>query len=106
MASDSYFPQKFRSLTDPNYYVTQYIWSSELDNSEKWPKDLKQEPMPPFFEEEKVSFNIGKRYSSSDIKKDRRKRATNHFKKEIYPTLAKGSDEQKHFKKKYGLKSL
>lgn len=48
--------------------------------------------------EKMLSYNFAK-LSKEEIKQDRKQRSTEHFKKEIFPTLPK--DEQRHFTKKY-----
>ena len=100
-----YYQQRFQSKNDPNYFVSIYMWDTDLGNTEKYPKDLKGEVMFPYFEEVNDTFIIKSKMTNAQIKKDRGQRASKHFKKEIYPTLIKGSDEQKHFSKKYNLKS-
>jgi len=51
-----------------------------------------------------VAGKFGLKMSSSEIKKDRRKRSSNHFQKEIAPGLDPKSIEGKHFRKKYSKK--
>lgn len=54
---------------------------------------------------ETVIGRVGSKMDSQKIKADRRKRSTEHFKKEVLPTFAPGTTEEKHFKKKHGYKS-
>lgn len=50
---------------------------------------------------EVVTGHIGAKMTKGEISKDRKKRATGHFQKEILPDLAPGTIEHKHFSKKY-----
>lgn len=50
---------------------------------------------------ETIGIRVGKKYKHRP-KKEARERSTTDFKKNILPTL--GRVEQKHFKKKFGLK--
>lgn len=42
---------------------------------------------------------VGSKMTRQQIQKERKERSSNHFKKEVLPTL--GKDEKNHFKKKF-----
>ena len=101
--ADQYYRQRFQSTIDANEFLDKYIWSSELNDDKKFPLDIKGKIMLPYFEEKIEVFCV--KMSQSEIRTDRQKRASNHFKKEIYQTLPKGSTKQKHHAKKHDIKN-
>lgn len=88
---DTFYPQKFRNI-NTNEITERYIWTSDLEK-ENYPEDLQ-----PYFEKVNEAPMVGK-MTKDQIRTERKARSTNHFKKEVLPTL--GSDEQRHFKKKF-----
>lgn len=92
---NTYYPQKFED--SKGNIVTKYVWSQDIDN-EIWPKDAEGYTMMPYYEQIQQAPRVGK-MSVSQIQADRKQRSSQHFKKDILPTL--GSDEQTHFKNKY-----
>lgn len=87
---NTYYLQKFHDLQ--NNIITKYVWSQDIGNS------IYPEGLTPIFEQVQQAPHVGK-MSTSQIQKDRQQRSSQHFKKDILPSL--GSDEQTHFKNKY-----
>lgn len=92
---NTYYSQKF--LTVRGEIVSQYVWSKDIED-EMWPKDVDGFTMIPYSEPKGQAPSVGK-MSTQAIQADRRVRSTQHFKKDILPTL--GKDEQRHFSEKY-----
>ena len=84
------------------------VWSDELEKKEfdctNEQCDKKVDIYNAIFQSTTSGPMIGK-MSVEQIQKDRAKRNTDHFKREIFPTLAEGSAERKHFEKKHFSKS-
>lgn len=107
MARNTYFPETY--LCPICHQIQKhYTWSAEIETtrhkcSNKQGdciailsfENLHQEEITPVF-----SIKMTK----GQIVRERRARSTEHFRKEIVPTLPQGSDERKHFNKKHGLK--
>lgn len=53
----------------------------------------------------RTTFSVGNKLPPKEIKKDRQKRSTENFIKEHLPTFDSRSQEGKHFRKKYGIKT-
>lgn len=87
---NTYYSQKFTN--EQGEIVHKYVWSQDIDQ-QIYPSGL-----TPVFEEINEAPHVGK-MTTAQIQADRKRRSSQHFKKEILPTL--GSDEQKHFKNKY-----
>lgn len=73
--------------------VKKYVWSQDMD------KGIFPDGLLPVYEERVETFVIGTKMTRSEIQADRKKRSTEHFKKDVLPTL--GRDEQLHFKNKF-----
>ena len=95
---DTLYSQKFRN--SKGEIVEKWVWVSKM-NREEYPLDQDNKtPLEPVFEEIKEESNfptiITKKMSRQEIQVERRKRSSDHFKKEILPTL--GKDEKIHHK--------
>lgn len=102
---DTMYLQKFKD--SEGKIVEKYIWVSDMEK-ENYPQDHNKQPLTPIFEEEKPesifpTIITGNKMSRQDIQIERRKRSSDHFKKEILPTL--GRDERIHHKRKQFLEN-
>lgn len=98
MSKDTLYPQKFKN--SKGEVITKHVWVSDM-NKENYPLDEDNIPLTPIFEEVKESnfpTIITKKMTRQEIQIERRKRSSDHFKKEILPTL--GRDEKIHHKMK------
>lgn len=48
-----------------------------------------------------LNIKVGEKMSTQQIQAERKKRASNHFRNEVLPTIPASTDEGKHFRKKY-----
>ena len=105
MAGKRYYKQEFRCPSGHIHY--DFIWEHELDQTKIKCPMLKENGkvcnrmMKPHFEEVGKGFYIMGKMNKSEIKKDRQKRSTEHFKKTVLPGINPKSIEGKHFHKKY-----
>lgn len=99
MSRDRLYMQKF-FCNVCNTAVEKNVWESKLYET---PCDCGDGVLEPIFDEsEDVGFMIMSKMSKGEIRKERKQRSLDHFKKEIYPTLSK--KDKKHFKKKHNIK--
>lgn len=97
---DTLYSQKFKN--SEGEIVERWVWVSNM-NKQIHPLDQDNKtPLTPIFEEIKEESNfptiITKKMTRQEIQAERRKRSSDHFKKEILPTL--GKDEKIHHKMK------
>lgn len=88
---NQFYKQKFTNKDGEIVY--KYVWSQDINN------DIYPEGLTPIFEEKVETFVIGSKMTRQEIQIDRKKRSTEHFQKDVLPTL--GRDEQMHFKNKF-----
>ncbi len=98
MSSDRMYNQEFQ-CNHCNHFSKQYIWESELDTKVIECKECNEGILIPHFEEVVETFMIGTKMTKTQIKADRKKRSSDHFRKEVLPTLDK--TEQKFYANKY-----
>lgn len=101
MSRDTLYEQKFQK--NDGSTIEKYVWTSDMEKG-NYPKDEDGNMMIPIFEEivEGPLIITGK-MSPQQVQKERQARSSQHFKKEILPTL--GRDEKLHFGKKFNKKS-
>ena len=100
MARDRYYPQLYKC---PSCGMVQehYIWASQAEeakhNCTSCGSEIRYTEM---YEEkvEKVYTGVGK-MSIQAVQAERKKRSTDHFKKEVMPTLSR--QDKKHFERKF-----
>lgn len=100
---DSLYLQKYQ-LKDGTI-EQHYVWLSKLKKTKH--KALKTRETLTFhqiYDEPIVSAPGIVTMTKSRVASYKKKRNTDHFKKEIYPTFPAGSLERKHFSKKHGMK--
>lgn len=99
-----YYKQKYKTLA--GLIESHYVWSNEIEtathqsitsNQVLTYRDLYDEPV-------NAAPAIRTPTGNRVIQQQKKRRNINHFKKEVYNTLERGSHEQKHFAKKHGLK--
>lgn len=95
MANDSYYPQLFKCKCGINKH---YTWSSELYDKIC---DTCKKKMTPIFEAVNTTPTviIASKHAKGRTPQEREKRRTDHFKKEVLPTLPK--EDRAHFEKKF-----
>lgn len=102
---DSYYPQTYKNYKGG--IEKHYVWASNLKKAKFKSavtgqtltfKDVYDEPVV-------QSIAIKTPTKSRGHRAERKKRSTEHFKKEIYPSFGANSTERKHFSKKLGLKA-
>lgn len=105
----TYYPQSYRCI-ECNHEHQHYIWSDEIHQSAPH-----KHPCPlcgwailkadMFDKEVSDSFIMIKTPTANRVRQaSRKKRNLDHFKKQVYPTMKRGSQEQQHFAKKHKLK--
>ena len=101
--SDRYYPQTYKR--SDGVIEKHYIWASKIKTAKhKAANGEKLTVKNIYFAPEVNAPQYKSTMTPQQIRKDRLHRSTEHFKKEIFPTLKKGSHEQKHFAKKHALK--
>ena len=99
---DTLYTQKFK--TSSGKVIEKLVWISDMDK-QNYPKDKQGNLLIPVFDdipnESGITIITGK-MSPQQVQKERLKRSSKHFKKEILPTL--GVSEKIHFAKKYSKK--
>lgn len=113
MSRTTYYPQWYRceASDGTGFYCGKeqqhYVWSNEVEKA-KHKCTLCGKPLTiaNAIDREAVEAPLVRTpTSNSRIQASRKKRNLDHWKKNDYPNLAKGSDEQKHFAKKHKLKT-
>lgn len=104
---DTYYPQQykcFKELGGCDATSKHYIWASQADEARHECSCGKQLTYQHMYEPEVVTYygRVGLKMTSDQIKADRRHRSSQHFQKEIAPTLAK--QDRRHFEKKFNKK--
>lgn len=99
MSKDTYYPQAYQC--DSCHKISKhYVWASEAEEARVECKCGNLLTYQHMYDDEPIqSFNIGTKMSKQQIKTDRKKRSTDHFKKEILPTLSKR--DRSHFDRKF-----
>lgn len=98
MIKDTYYPQLYKcdSCDQINRI---YVWSSEVEELRPKCTCGRQMTYQNMYTTDVEVFNIGTKMTKSQIVTDRKKRSTEHFKKDIMPTLPK--KDRSHFTRKY-----
>lgn len=102
MSKDLYYPQEYRcDNIDCCHRQKKYIWSSkryEVEHEcEKCGWTLNH--MNEYESDVNDAFRVGTKMTKQQIKADRKKRSTEHFQKEVRPTL--GGMDKRHFDRKF-----
>lgn len=103
MGRDSYYPQSYKC--ECGIVSKHYVWASTSDEAQHECTCGKELNYTHEYEEligEAPGIKTPTKSHPMKIRKERTKRAQEHFKKEIQPTFKPGSTEFKHFNKKYG----
>lgn len=105
MSKSSYYPQWYRCSccgTEQQHYV----WSDKIETVVHICAECTGTlTVKHAFDKEVPETPMLKTPTANRVRQASRKlRNTNHFKKEVYPTLKRGSTEQRHHAKKHGLK--
>lgn len=107
MSKSSYYPQLY-GCHKCGKVQKHYVWSNEIEKTvhECTNAECKAALTVENVYEELIGEapSIKTPTRNRVLQSSRQKRNTKHFKKEVYPTLARGSAEQKHFSRKHGLK--
>lgn len=95
MANDTYYLQKFKCKCGTSTF---YTWLSQIDSHKCL---LCHKVYKPVFEKvnEAPAMIIGSKHAKGRTPQEKEKRRTEHFKKEIMPTLAK--EDRTHFENKF-----
>lgn len=101
MSRVQFFPESYK-CSECETVQKHYVWSDEIETKEHKCTccDEVLKPSDLVFEEPKESFNIGGKMTGQQVRSERKARSTEHFKKDIMPTI--GGKDRKHFEKKYG----
>lgn len=101
MSRIQFFPENYR-CTECDTVQKFYVWSDEIETKTHTCKCCRKtlNPSDLVFEQPKEFFNIGGKLTGQQIKAERKSRSTEHFKKDILPTLSK--KDKSHFEKKLG----
>ena len=98
MSKNTLYEQLFKKSDGST--IKKYVWTSDI-NKEIYPLDENNIPMEPIFPEyvEGPLIITGAKMTPQQVQVERKQRSSQHFKKEILPTL--GRDEKLHFGQKF-----
>lgn len=105
MSRITYYPQQYKCGSCQKVQ-SHYVWSNEIEETKHTCTCGCEVNVCDIFEPTIAEApQVRTPTSNSRIQASRKKRNLDHWKKNDYPNLAKGSDEQKHFAKKHKLKT-
>lgn len=101
----SYYPQQYKCGACQKVQ-SHYVWSNEIEKTKHRCECGCEVNVCDIYEPEvNDSFIMIKTPTANRVRQaSRKKRNLDHFKKQVYPTLKRGSQEQHHFAKKHKLK--